>query len=157
MKKVFLILVLSFSVFIYGIIGCSKEKTETKAQTASKEKTELTVEVSELFNKHCSVSGCHQGAYPKKKLNLESDTFESAIIDVVSLQVDSLKLVDTTHPEKSYLLVKVKGGENMVGDLMPEEAPPLQPQEIEIIENWIIQLHESKAETKDAPQAEENN
>lgn len=105
-----------------------------------KQQAELQKQVTTIFKKHCATSGCHRGQNPKKKLNLEVDKFVAAIVDVPSLQVDSLKLVDTKNPEKSYLVMKVKGAKGIVGDRMPEEAPPLKAEEIAAIEQWIISL-----------------
>lgn len=108
--------------------------------TPEKQKEDLQKKVTTIFKKHCATSGCHRGQNPKKKLNLEADKFVAAIVDVPSLQVDSLKLVDTKNPEKSYLLMKVKGTKGIVGDRMPEEAPPLKGEEIAAIEQWIVSL-----------------
>ncbi len=145
MKKLMLII---FLVVGIAATGSTQEAAKKDAPADTKLKKELTGKVSKLFKKHCSVAGCHRGAYPKKKLNLEDDKFEAATINVTSQQVDSLKLVDTSHPEKSYLLLKVKGGKGMMGDVMPEEAPPLKQEEIELLENWISEVskHEAKKE-----------
>ena len=97
-------------------------------------------QVTTVFKQHCAVSGCHKGKYPKKRLSLEPEKFLEATVGVNSLQVDSLKLVDTKNPEKSYLLMKVKGSDGIVESIMPIDAPPLVDEEIEVIEKWINSL-----------------
>jgi len=152
-KKLSIATIALFAMLMTGA-GFSQPDGKQQAQSAPGQKPEVTQKVSALFKQHCSVAGCHRGTFAKKKLNLESDKFEAALIDRPSLQVDSLKLVDSLHPEKSYLLVKVKGGKGMVGDLMPEEAPPLKPAEVEIIEKWLAHVNESKASAKAGSEAE---
>ena len=104
--------------------------------------SELNYEVAIIFKEDCSTSGCHRGNYPKKKLNLEEDKFLQALINVPSLEVETLKLVDTKNPDKSYLLMKIRGDEGIVDDRMPVDAPPLKDEEIKIIENWVLSLAE---------------
>ncbi|MFZ5515049.1 MAG: hypothetical protein ACOY90_00315 [Candidatus Zhuqueibacterota bacterium] len=151
MRKLLSVAVMA--MFMAGVVF-SQPNSGQQAKKNPTQRPEATQKVSALFKQHCSVAGCHRGAFAKKKLNLEDGKFEAALIDKPSLQVDSLKLVDSLRPGKSYLLVKVKGGKDMVGDLMPEEAPPLKPAEIEVIEKWIAHVKESKASAKAAPGAE---
>jgi len=114
----------------------------------------LTDRVTQIFQKSCATGGCHSGAYPKKKLNLEADKFVAAIVDQPSLQIDSLKLVDTKTPEKSYLLMKVKGSKGIVEAKMPVDAPPLKSEEIKAIEDWIVSLQKAAPKTGKAIKSE---
>ncbi len=106
--------------------------------------TLLQGDVVKIFTKNCSVSGCHSGAYPKKKLTLEEKKMSNALIDVPSLQIDSLKLVDTQQPEKSYLLMKIRGDQKIVDSRMPIDAPPLKENEIKTIETWAQHVTKQK-------------
>jgi hypothetical protein len=107
------------------------------------------------MKKSCSVSGCHSGKYPKIKLNLEEDEMLDALVDVPSRQAAGRKLVDTENPETSYLLVKLKGGEGLVGAVMPINLPPLGAPEIETMERWVWSLKAPPAEkASDAPKEE---
>ncbi len=147
MKKIISIF-LVFSLIVIGIIFANDNQDKAKSEKHTKEQVkqeQLLNDVRVVFKKHCSVAGCHRGKYPKKKLNLEDDKFVEAIVNVPSLQIDTLKLVDTKRPERSYLLMKVKGGEGIVDNRMPVEAPPLVDEEIEIIEKWIFSLKEPEA------------
>jgi len=56
----------------------------------------------------------------------------------------SSKLVDIQNPEKSYLLKKIRGDEDIQGKQMPAGSPPLSEQDQKIIENWIISLKDSE-------------
>ncbi len=138
MRKLFLSAVIAIVAIGLVVPIQAQEKS-----VGEKQKEELQKKVTTIFKKHCATSGCHRGQNPKKKLHLEADKFVAATVDVPSLQIDSLKLVDTKSPEKSYLLMKVKGTKGIVGDRMPEEAPPLKAEEIAAIEQWIRSLQPS--------------
>lgn len=96
--------------------------------------------VSDILDKNCSVSGCHRGEYPPKGLNLEKDKFLDSVWNVSSQEVPSLELVDKENPEESYLLMKVKGSQGIKGARMPAHSPPLSPEDIQAIEDWIHSL-----------------
>lgn len=96
-----------------------------------------------VFSKNCSRSGCHTGSYPPQGLNLDKDHFQDSLIDVSSREVPHLKLVDTKNPEQSYLLMKIKGSEGIIGSQMPAYAPPLKAEEISAVESWVWSLEGS--------------
>jgi hypothetical protein len=154
MKKMMLpVLILIFIFIGFGVSGNYAQEKIVKAEKAmAASKDALQKKVAIEFKNHCAVSGCHKGQFPKKKLNLEPDKFYDAIVDVPSLQIDSLKLVDSKSPKKSYLLMKIKGEKGIVEDRMPIDAPPMKAEEIEVIEKWIVSLKASETmETKPAP------
>ena len=101
------------------------------------------------------MAGCHRGAYPKKKLNLEPDKFLESVLNAPSQEINSLKMVDTKNPEKSYLLMKIRGDKGIKGSRMPDDAPPLKKEEIKAIEDWIFSLKEPGAEKEKAPPSED--
>ena len=109
---------------------------------------DLTARVDKIFQQSCAITGCHQGAFPKKKLNLESGKFFKALVDQPSLQADNCKLVDSEHPEKSYLLIKVKGDSGLVEARMPLDAPSLKSEEIKAIEDWVHSLKKVQEKKK---------
>jgi hypothetical protein len=124
----------------------SQAQTATKDSTMDSTKVELQNEVTAILKVNCSVAGCHRGSHPKKKLNLETDKFLKSVLDVKSQEIDTLKRVDTKNPEKSYLLMKVKGEKGIRGSRMPDDAPPLKKEQIKAIEDWIFSLKEPVAE-----------
>jgi hypothetical protein len=110
----------------------------------------LVTPVEKIMQQSCATSGCHQGAFAKKKLNLESAKFLAALVDRPSLQAEKYKLVDTENPQKSYLLIKVRGDSGMVESRMPIEAPPLQAEEIKALEDWVYSLKKATVKTEKA-------
>jgi hypothetical protein len=101
-------------------------------------------DVAKIFKTNCALSGCHGGAYPPLNLSLEKDKFLDSLVDKFSQEIKDLKLVDTINPEKSYLLMKLRGDKNIVGIRMPANSPPLEKEAIRIIEEWIFSLESSE-------------
>ncbi len=106
--------------------------------------TVLDKDISQIFLQSCSTTGCHSGAFPAMNLNLEAGNFRNSLENVPSQQLKHLMRVDTEHPEKSYLLMKIKGDEAIEGKQMPLNAALLPEEEIKVVENWIYSLKESK-------------
>lgn len=127
------VILIAFLTYSFTLFTPDKKKLAAELQ-------KLTQQVAKIFEENCATSGCHKGQYPKKKLNLETGKFEVAIIDVKSLQIDSLKLVDTKAPEKSYLLMKIRGDKGIIESRMPIDAPPLKEAEIKAIDAWVKSL-----------------
>ena len=99
-------------------------------------RTEATLaEVGEVFAVSCAFSGCHSGGEPAAGLSLEGD-FAGRIVGVASEQRSGFKLVDPGNPNKSYLLMKVRGNDEIISQQMPPGAP-LSAEQVEIIRAWI--------------------
>jgi len=97
-------------------------------------------EVITIIKRNCSTARCHQGRNPAGDLNLEPDRFMASTLNVAGDDVPGKKFIDTTAPEDSYLLAKVKGGPGIVGSRMPPRRNPLTDDEIRAIERWIKSL-----------------
>ena len=98
--------------------------------------TEATLaQVNEVFAVSCTFSGCHSGGEPAADLSLEGD-FAARIVGVDSGQRPDFKLVDPGNPNKSYLLIKVRGDDEIISQQMPPGAP-LSADQVEIIRAWI--------------------
>ncbi len=134
-----LIILITFSTYSFTFLTAEEKKLTPEQQ-------KLTWQVAKIFEQNCATSGCHKGQFPKKKLNLEADKFTAATVNVKSLQIDSLKIVDTKVPEKSYLLMKIRGANGIIESRMPIDAPPLKEAEIKAIEAWVKSL---KVDEKD--------
>ena len=104
-----------------------------------------------LIEKRCA--GCHGGRYPKKGLSLEPAGLVDAVRDVPSRQVNSLMLVDTRAPGRSYLLMKIRGDKEIKGSRMPIGAPAPSPEDIERIGSWIRFISRSPRGSRSAPSA----
>lgn len=88
-----------------------------------------------LFTPRCAV--CHAGANAPLGLRLEdAQTSYDNLVDVRSVEVPSLFRVEPGNPDDSYLIHKLEGTQ-AVGDRMPRGRPPLAPEEIAAIRQWI--------------------
>lgn len=118
--------------------GCGgDDSTVGPAESAVEgSRTEATLaEVGQVFAVSCAFSGCHSGGDPAAGLSLEGD-FAGRIVGVASEQRSDLKLVDPGNPNKSYLLMKVRGDDEIISQQMPPGAP-LSAEQVEIIRAWI--------------------
>jgi hypothetical protein len=103
-------------------------------------KAEIRGKAAVTFKNSCATSGCHTGVRPKMRLALAPAAALDTLVNRPSHQVDTLMLVDAKRPEKSYILMKVRGDKAIRGSRMPDDAPPLKPEAIRTIELWIKSL-----------------
>lgn len=136
MKRTIEIYPLVFIVLASALLSMGFQEMQSEAAAGA----------AKVFSENCSVSGCHTGPFPAQGLNLDRDRFQDSLIGVPSREVSDLKLVDTQNPEKSYLLMKIKGSEGIEGQQMPAYAPPLEPEEIGAVEKWVRSLEGTQVE-----------
>jgi cytochrome c553 len=99
---------------------------------------------ADIFKADCC--RCHGGERLAAKLDLQGDKLEAALVNVASTEIDTLKLVDATKPDRSYLLLKLKGDERIKGSAMPLRAPALDPAKIKAVEAWIAEVAKAAAD-----------
>jgi mono/diheme cytochrome c family protein len=99
--------------------------------------------VNDLVKSRCA--GCHKGMFAPKGLNLKPENLEKDVLDVPSKEKPDLKLVDSSKPESSYLLMKIRGAEGISGKRMPAGKPPLTEDEIKILSDWVMSLKKGDA------------
>ena len=92
-------------------------------------------QVREVFAVSCAFSGCHSGGEPAAGLSLEG-YFAGRIVGVASEQRSGFLLVDPGNPDESYLLMKVRGDDEIISQQMPP-GNPLSAEQVEIIRAWI--------------------
>lgn len=96
--------------------------------------------IQKIFRRSCGVVGCHQGQYPKMALNFDTAEGVAATIGAASLGRPESKLIDPNDPDKSYILMKLRGDRAIAGRRMPNGKDPLKPEEIQAIRDWIAGL-----------------
>jgi hypothetical protein len=95
--------------------------------------------IQPIYDISCALAGCHLGAAPAFGLNLAAGVSYEATFDVKSLERPKLFFVEPGKPDDSYLVRKVEGGPDIAGDVMPSDAPPLTPDQISAIRQWITE------------------
>ena len=91
---------------------------------------------SEILSARCAI--CHTGAGAPRGLRLDSvDTSFSLLVGVASDEVPSLLRVNPGDPDNSYLVRKIEGAPDIVGQQMPLGGPPLSAEQIALVREWI--------------------
>lgn len=98
---------------------------------------ELQEEVATIFAQSCAQVGCHAGSDAQMGMSLERETFVGHTVDEPSRERPDLAIIDPGNPDSSYLLMKVRGDEDIVGAPMPFTGNRLSEREIASIEDWV--------------------
>jgi cytochrome c5 len=101
--------------------------------------------VTALFQSRCVA--CHGGQKPPAGLSLEAGAFQQRLPGVASRQLKSVKLVDLETPEKSYVLMKVRGEKGIQGGRMPAGGAKLPDADVLVIQEWIAELAAAASDT----------
>jgi hypothetical protein len=81
-------------------------------------------------------------------LSFEPDKLPGSALNVPSREKPELKIIDAAAPEKSYLLMKIRGDKEIDGRRMPLNGAPLKETEFKAFQDWIMSL---KDRTEDGP------
>lgn len=88
-----------------------------------------------VFTPRCAT--CHSGASAPLGLRLEdAQTSYDNLVDRPSAENPTLDRVEPGDPDNSYLIHKLEGTQT-VGERMPNGQPPLDPDTIAVIRQWI--------------------
>jgi hypothetical protein len=115
------------------------QKIERAALTDSL-RAALQTKVFAIVKRSCAVSGCHTGKHPEARLLLDPAAMLKSTTNVPSREIPSLMRVNTQKPEKSYLLMKIRGDAGIRGERMPRGGPYLKSEEIKTIQLWLESL-----------------
>lgn len=109
---------------------------ETPSEEPEPSNVTLSRIQSEIFSARCAQ--CHTGAGAPRGLRLDSlsNSF-SLLVGVASDEVPSLLRVRPDDPDNSYLVRKIEGGPDIVGQQMPLGGPPLSAEQIALVREWI--------------------
>lgn len=95
---------------------------------------ELSSIQSRVFTPICTT--CHAGSAAPLGLRLEADAAYAMLVNAPSVEVPGLLRVAPGNPDASYLIQKLEGTAT-VGGRMPLNGPPLPPETIAVIRQWI--------------------
>ncbi len=87
-----------------------------------------------VFTPVCT--GCHAGAAAPLGLRLDEGASYALLVNASSVEVPALRRVQPGNPDASYLIQKIEGTAAR-GGRMPLNAPPLPPETIAVIRQWI--------------------
>ena len=152
MKLHYLLILAAVAVAVIPVLAQEMPADSALADSATTDPgwiaaLKLEKEILPVIRRSCSVSGCHEGERPKANLDLSADDLRPALLDVPSRQVKEIFLIDSKDPGRSYMLMKVAGGEGIKGRKMPVgNVPGLSAEEISLFADWVRSF--GKAEIK---------
>ncbi|MDX1741579.1 MAG: DUF5777 family beta-barrel protein [Rhodothermales bacterium] len=123
----------SFILLLCGLALLLPARASAQDLTAD----ELERRAIEIFERSCTMTGCHGGPIAQQNMFLTSSQYYESIVDQPSVGRPDLKRVDPGNPEGSYLIMKVRGDAGIVGLQMPMVGDKLTEEEIETLEQWI--------------------
>lgn len=94
-------------------------------------------DVQAIFSQSCALSGCHLGASAPFGLDLSEGEAHANTVGVRSGEVPDLFRIEPGAPDASYLVKKVQGDDDIVGQRMPLGGAPLSNAEITLLRDWI--------------------
>lgn len=91
----------------------------------------------QIFSQSCALSGCHLGEDAPFGLDLSQGEAYANTVGVASREVPELLRIEPGAPDASYLVKKVQGDPDIVGQQMPLGGTPLSAAQIDLLREWI--------------------
>jgi hypothetical protein len=122
------------------LAGCGTAKSPTEPPPATGGGPAFTFSQiqREIFTPTCAKAGCHAASAASAGLVLEAGQSYPLLVGHSATGQGSLARVEPGSPERSYLILKLRGDPAITGARMPLDGPPyLTPEQIEGIAGWI--------------------
>ncbi len=114
--------------------------TPTPSPTATPEPLFVRIQQT-IFNPTCATMFCHDAATASGDLVLEADVSYGNLVDVEPMNLAArqagLLRVEPFAPADSFLIIKVTNPTLPQGSRMPLGLPPLTPEQIALLTEWI--------------------
>jgi hypothetical protein len=120
--------------------GCGTVKSPTEPPSDAGNGTALAFSQiqAQVFTPTCAKAGCHASSSAEAGLVLEAGQAYGNLVGRSSSQRSDLARVQPGDPERSYLILKLRGDPSITGLRMPQDGPPyLTSEQIEGIAAWI--------------------
>jgi hypothetical protein len=124
--------------------GDTTEKKDGPSKTDGKGSLDshgisFATSVQPIFAASCASATCHSGSSPKASMDLSEGKAHASLVDVTSVQCQSLKRVKPGSDTESYLIQKLNGsGSCFANSPMPPPSGGLDAAKIQSIKRWII-------------------
>lgn len=148
-----MLLIRCLIVLLFSGWAIAKSKTEHRmpAHSSQGEKDNLEKRVIKIFAENCALAGCHTGTSPLMNLKLTKDEFLQRTVNQPSLEKPGMMRVKPGEPENSYLVKKITGASDIVGQRMPFGRDPLTDDQVATIVGWIKSLKATDVADLEAP------
>jgi len=118
--------------------GTVKSPTEPLSETPGAAFTFSQIQ-AQIFTPRCAKSGCHAGSTGGQEgLILDPEVSYGLLVGHPATENNTLNRVEPGSPERSYLILKLRGDPSITGSRMPRDGPPfLTDAQIAGIAAWI--------------------
>jgi hypothetical protein len=117
-------------------LGQCSNSNEPDGSSSVKEDPSFASDIQPIFTASCAIlSSCH-AAPGQEGLILSQGQSYALLVNVNSVQADTLMRIRPFLPDSSYLVVKIEGNQT-VGVRMPATGGPLSSTNIQLIKNWV--------------------
>ena len=117
-------------LFTMFFISCGEKEDTSVAQTYIPTFTDLE---SDVFGVSCAFSSCHGSGTGGLLLNGEDDF--DRLVNIESTVIEGEVLVIPGDSSSSYLIKKMRGSDDIFGDVMPPGG--LDEEIVQSVANWI--------------------
>jgi hypothetical protein len=128
------------AVLLVLLAGCGTVKTPTEPLSDAGVTAFTFSQIqSEIFTPTCAKAGCHAASTGGQQgLILEPGVSYGLLVGHPATENSTLSRVEPGSPERSYLILKLRGDPSITGERMPRDGPPyLTAAQIEGIAAWI--------------------
>ena len=123
------------------LAACGTVKTPTEPVDTGGGVTAFTFSQIQgnIFTPVCAKSGCHAGSTGGQQgLILDAGVSYNLLVNHPATENSTLDRVEPGAPERSYLILKLRGDPSISGERMPQDGPPyLSDEQIDAIAAWI--------------------
>jgi hypothetical protein len=126
-------------LFLLLLAGCGTVKSPTEPPPASGGGTAFTFTQiqGQILTPVCARAGCHAASAASAGLVLEAGQSYGLLVGHRSSENGSLDRVSPGDPDRSYMILKLRGDPSITGERMPLGGPYLTSDQIAGIAAWI--------------------
>jgi hypothetical protein len=126
-------------LFLLAACGTVKTPTEPLSDTPGVTAFTFSQIQAEIFMPRCAKPECHAASTGGQEgLILEPGVSYGLLVGHSATENSTLNRVEPGAPERSYLILKLRGDPSITGERMPRDGPPyLTNAQIEGIAAWI--------------------
>jgi hypothetical protein len=124
-------------VLVLAGCGTVKSPTEPAPTPGGVQAFTFTQIQTTIFTPVCAKAGCHAAGSAPSGLELEAGQSYGNLVGRPANENGSLDRVSPGNPDRSYIILKLRGDPAITGERMPLGGPYLSTAQIEGIAAWI--------------------